>query len=37
MRYMFLVYSREKDFAEASPQALQRVKDGHWAVMDKTR
>jgi hypothetical protein len=37
MRYMFLVYSREKDFAEASPQDLQRVRAGHWAVIDGTR
>ena len=37
MRYMFLVYSREKDFAEASAEDSERVKAGHWAVMDETR
>ena len=37
MRYMFLVYSREKAFPEASPQDLQRVRAGHWAVIDETR
>ena len=37
MRYMFLVYSRETDFAGALPQDLQRIKDGHWAVMDQTK
>ena len=37
MRYMFLVYSREMDFAEASSQDLERIKAGHWAVMDETR
>ena len=33
----FLVYSREKAFPEASPQDLQRVRAGHWAVIDETR
>ena len=37
MRYMFLVYSREADFAGASPQDLERIRAGHWAVMDETR
>jgi hypothetical protein len=37
MRYMFLVYSREGDFAAASPQDLERIRVGHWAVMDETR
>jgi hypothetical protein len=37
MRYMFLIYSRESDFAEASAEARERVKAGHWAVMDETR
>jgi hypothetical protein len=37
MRYMFLVYSRQKDFAEASLQDLQRVRAGHWAVIDGIR
>jgi len=32
-----LVYSREKAFPEASPQDLQRVRAGHWAVIDETR
>src|ERR1700739_55332 len=37
MRYMFLVYSRERDFAEASPQDREKVKAGHWAVMDESQ
>ena len=34
MRYMFLIYSRERDFAEASAQDGEQIKAGHWAVMD---
>jgi len=34
---MFLVYSRERDFAEASSQDMERIRAGHWAVMDETR
>ena len=37
MRYMFLIYSRERDFAEASTEDREKVKAGHWAVMDETR
>jgi hypothetical protein len=37
MRYMFLIYSRERDFAEASPEDRERIKAGHYAVMDETR
>ena len=37
MRYMFLVYSRERDFAEASPQDRERIKAGHCAVMDESQ
>src|SRR5260370_28588273 len=37
MRYMFLIYSRERDFAEASAEDREKVKTGHWAVMDETR
>ena len=37
MRYMFLVYSRESDFAEASAQDRAEVRSGHWAVMDESR
>jgi hypothetical protein len=37
MRYMFLIYSRERDFAEASAADLERVKAGHWAVMDEAK
>ena len=37
MRYMFLIYSRERDFAEASTEDRQLIKAGHWAVMDETR
>src|SRR5260370_15639307 len=37
MRYMFLIYSRERDFAEAAAEDREKVKAGHWAVMDETR
>jgi hypothetical protein len=37
MRYMFLIYSRERDFAEASAEDRELIKAGHWAVMDETR
>jgi hypothetical protein len=37
MRYMFLIYSRERDFAEASAEDREQIKAGHWAVMDETR
>lgn len=37
MRYMFLIYSRERGFAGASPEDLERIKAGHWAVMDETK
>ena len=37
MRYMFLIYSREKDFAEASTEDREQIKAGHWAMMDETR
>jgi hypothetical protein len=37
MRYMFLIYSRERDFAEASAQDREQIKAGHWAVMDESR
>jgi hypothetical protein len=37
MRYMFLIYSREIAEAAASPEAMERLKAAHWAVMDETR
>ena len=37
MRYMLLVYSCERDFAEASTEERERVKAGHWDVIDETR
>jgi hypothetical protein len=37
MRYMFLVYSRERDFAAASAEDRERIRAGHWAVMDESR
>jgi hypothetical protein len=37
MRYMFLIYSREGDFAEASAKDREKVRTGHWAVMDESR
>jgi hypothetical protein len=37
MRYMFLIYSRERDFAEASAEDLDQVRAGHWAVQDESK
>jgi hypothetical protein len=37
MHYMFLIYSRETEWAEASANEKERVRAGHWAVMDATR
>ena len=37
MRCMFLIYSRERDFAEASAEDREQAKAGHWAVMDETK
>jgi hypothetical protein len=34
---LFLVYNRETDFSEASPQDLDMVRAGHWAVLDETK
>ena len=36
MRYMLLVYSSEADRARLSPEELDEIKAGHWAVMDET-
>ena len=37
MRYMFLIYSRERDLAEASTADQERILAGHWAVMDESK
>ena len=37
MRYMFLVYSRERDFAEAPAEDREQIRAGHYAVMDESR
>jgi len=37
MRYMFLIYSREGAFAEAPAEDVQKVINGHRAVMDETK
>jgi hypothetical protein len=37
MRYMLLIYTREEDLAKRSPEQLEQIKAGHWAVMDETR
>ena len=37
MRYMFLIYSREAEFAEACADDRERIKAGHWAVIDETK
>ena len=37
MRYMFLVYGCERDFAEASARDKEQVRAGHWAVMEESQ
>ena len=37
MRYMFLIYSREGAFAAAAAEDVQKLINGHWAVMDETK
>jgi hypothetical protein len=37
MRYMFLVYSRETEFAEANATDREKMIAAHWAVMDETK
>jgi hypothetical protein len=37
MRYMFLIYGRETEIAEGSPEEWEQVKAGHWAVIDDAR
>jgi hypothetical protein len=36
MRYMLLVYSKETDMAQMSPEQRQEIAAGHWAVMNET-
>ncbi len=36
MRYMLLIYTKEDASAKMSPQEMEKVKDGHRAVMDAT-
>ncbi len=37
MRYMLLIYSRETELAERSPQEMERLISAHWAVIDESR
>jgi hypothetical protein len=37
VRYMFLIYSRETEMAEAGAADRERLKAAHWAVMDETK
>jgi hypothetical protein len=37
MRYMFLIYSRETEMAEGSPEDILKVRAGHWAVINETK
>ncbi len=37
MRYMFLIYRRETEMAEASPEDIQKIRAGHRAVIDETK
>jgi hypothetical protein len=34
---MFLIYSQERGFADASPEDREQIIAGHWAVMDESR
>jgi len=36
MRYMLLIYTREAEVAQSSPEEMEKVKAGHWAVMGET-
>ena len=36
MRYMLLIYTKESELEQLSPDAQQRIMEGHWAVMDET-
>jgi hypothetical protein len=37
VRYMFLIYSRERDMAGRSTAEVEQLMAAHWAVMDETR
>ena len=37
MRYMFLIYARETETAERSPEVWEQVRAAHWAVIDDAR
>lgn len=37
MRYMLLIYTKEDEMARASQEEMERVKNGHWTVMEETR
>jgi hypothetical protein len=37
MRYMFLVYRRESELAEASAADREQLRAAHWAVIDESR
>lgn len=37
MRYMFLIYSRETDMAEAPAEDTRKIRAGHWAVINETK
>jgi hypothetical protein len=36
MRYMFLIYSKETEEAEASPEEVRKLRDGHRAVREES-
>jgi hypothetical protein len=37
MRYMMLIYTKEGDLGQMTPEVAQRIRDGHAAVMRETR
>jgi len=34
---MLLIYTKEDEMAKASSEEREKIRDGHWAVMDETR
>jgi hypothetical protein len=37
MRYMFLIYSRESDYANQTTTELQAIREAHWAVIEDAK
>jgi hypothetical protein len=37
MRYMMLIYTKESDLSQMSPEEAQQIRERHAAVMQETR